>query len=108
MSRYAPSDSRRKSGSISLVFLLLFAAFTGVMALPAASASESGDLSIQATNFPLEDSWGSSWDPIQFNVSISNEGLQSLSNRGMWWYVCQGEVEASIGKSNFDYRGSFS
>ena len=108
MSRYAPSDSRRKSGSISLVFLLLFASFTGLLTIPAVSASESGDLSIQATNFPLEDSWGSSWDPIQFNVSISNEGLQSISNRGMWWYVCEGEVEASICKSNFDDRGSFS
>ncbi|MDE0870063.1 MAG: hypothetical protein OSA21_07105 [Candidatus Poseidoniaceae archaeon] len=68
MSRYAPSDSGRKSGCISLVFLLLFASFTGLLTLPTVAAAESGDLSIQATNSPLEDSWGSSWDPIQFNT----------------------------------------
>ena len=108
MSRYAPSDSGRKSGSISLVFILLFASYTGLLTLPNAAAAESGDLSIQASNTPLEDSWGSSWDPIQFNTTISNQGLQSIANRGMKWYVCEGEVEASVCKSDYDARGSFS
>jgi hypothetical protein len=89
MSRYAPSDSSRKSGSISLVFLLLFASFTGLLTLPTAVAAESGDLSLQATNSPLEESWGSSWDTIQFNTTISNQGLQSIANRGLKWYVCE-------------------
>ena len=108
MSRYAPSDSRRKSGSISLVFLLLFASFTGLLTIPIVSASESGDLAILGTNHPLEDSWGSSWDTILFNTTISNQGLQSIANRGMRWYVCEGEVDSSICKSNYDERGSFS
>ena len=108
MSRYAPSNSSRKSGSISLVFLLLFASFTGLLTIPSAIASESGDLAIQATNAPLSDSWGSSWDPIVFNTTISNQGLQSISNRVLWWYVCEGEIDTSICKSNFDERGSFS
>ena len=108
MSRYDPSNSSRKSGSISLVFLLLFASFTGLLTIPSAIASESGDLAIQATNAPLSDSWGSSWDPIVFNTTISNQGLQSISNRVLWWYVCEGEIDTSICKSNFDERGSFS
>ena len=108
MSRYAPSDSRRKSGCISLVSILLFASFAGLLTIPSVAAAESGDLSIQATNTPLEDAWGSSWDPILFNVSISNQGLQSIANRGLWWYICEGEVETSICKSNYDDRGSFS
>jgi len=108
MSRYAPSDSRRKSGCISLVSLLLFASFAGLLTIPSVAATESGDLSIQATNTPLEDAWGSSWDPILFTASISNQGLQSVSNRALWWYVCEGDVETSICKSNYDDRGSFS
>lgn len=108
MSRYAPSDSSRKSESLSLVFILLFASFTGLLSLPIAAAAESGDLSIQATIEPLEDSWGSSWDSIEFNISISNQGLQSIANRALKWYVCEGEVETGICKSNFDDRGSFS
>ena len=107
MSHHAPSDSRRKSGSISLVLILLFASFTGLLTIPSAAAIESGDLSIQATNAPLEDAWGSSWDTVLFNTSIANQGLQSSTGRGLWWYVCEGEVETSICKSNYDDRGSF-
>ena len=108
MSRYAPRDSRRKCGSISLVFLLLIASFTGLLTLPSVAAAESGDLALQSSNSPLEDAWKSSWDPISFNVSIANEGLQSISNRILWWYACEGVVETSICKSNYDERGSFS
>ncbi len=107
MSRYAPSDSRLKSGSISLVFLLLFASFTGLLAVPNAKAVESGDLSIQMSNSPLEDSWNSAWDPIRFNASISNQGFQSIADRALWWYACEGEVDTSICKSTYDDRGSF-
>ena len=108
MSRYAPSDSRRKSGSISLVFLLLFASFTGLLTLPSAAASESGDLSIDTTNTPIEDSWISSWELVGFNLTITNQGLQPIPNRGLWWYVCEGEIETTICKSNYVERGSFS
>ena len=108
MSRYAPSDSKRKCGSISLVFLLLIASFTGLLTLPSVAASEPGDLAIKATNAPLENAWLSSWDPITFNVSIENEGLQSISNRGLWWYACEGVVDTAVCKSSYDERGSFS
>ena len=108
MSRYALGDSRRKYGSISLVFLLLFASFTGLLALPSVAAAEPGDLSIQTSNSPTEDSWASSWDPVNFNVSIENQGLQSISNRGMYWYACEGIIDTSVCKSNYDERGSFS
>ncbi len=108
MSRYAPRDSRRKCGSISLVFLLLIASFTGLLTLPSVAAAESGDLSLKSSNSPLEDAWLSSWDPISFNVTLENEGLQSISNRVLWWYACEGVIDTAICKSNFDERGSFS
>ena len=108
MSRNATSDSRRKSGSISLVSILLFASFAGLLTIPSAAAAESGNLTIQGTNTPLENSWGSSWEPIHFTTPISNQGLQAISNRALWWYVCEGEVDTSICKSNYDDRGSFS
>ena len=108
MSRYAPSNSRRKSESISLVFLLLFASFTGILTMPNAAAAETGDLSIQMSNAPLDESWGSAWDPILFNASISNQGLQTIADRALKWYVCAGDVGTSSCKSTFDDRGSFS
>ena len=108
MSRYAPRDSRRKCGSISLVFLLLIASFTGLLTLPSVAAVEPGDLSLKASNSPLEDAWLSSWDPISFNLTLENEGLQSISNRVLWWYACEGVVDTAVCKSNYDERGSFS
>ena len=108
MSRYAPRDSRRKCGSISLVFLLLIASFTGLLTLPSVAAVEPGDLSLKSSNSPLEDAWLSSWDPISFNLTIENEGLQSISNRVLWWYACEGVIDTAVCKSNFDERGSFS
>ena len=108
MSRYAPRDSKRKCGSISLVFLLLIASFTGLLTLPSVSAVEPGDLSLKASNSPLEDAWLSSWDPISFNLTLENEGLQSISNRVLWWYACEGVVDTAVCKSNYDERGSFS
>lgn len=108
MSRYAPRDSKRKCGSISLVFLLLIASFTGLLTLPSVAAAEPGDLSLKTSNSPLEDAWLSSWDPISFNVSLENEGLQSISNRVLWWYACEGVIDTAVCKSNFDERGSFS
>lgn len=108
MSRYAPRDSRRKCGSISLVFLLLIASFTGLLTLPSVAAVEPGDLSLKASNSPLEDAWLSSWDPISFNLTLENEGLQSISNRVLWWYACEGVIDTAVCKSNYDERGSFS
>ena len=108
MSRYAPRDSKRKCGSISLVFLLLIASFTGLLTLPSVAAVEPGDLSLKASNSPLEDAWLSSWDPISFNLTLENEGLQSISNRVLWWYACEGVVDTAVCKSNYDERGSFS
>ena len=108
MSRYAPRDSRRKCGSISLIFLLLIASFTGLLTLPSVAAVEPGDLSLKASNSPLEDAWLSSWDPISFNLTLENEGLQSISNRVLWWYACEGVVDTAVCKSNYDERGSFS
>lgn len=108
MSRRAVHESGRKSGSICFVLILLLASLSGLISLPGVSASESGDLGLVATNSPVEDSWGSSWENIRFNVTITNDGLQSIASRGLWWHVCEGEIDATNCKSNYDERGSFS
>ncbi len=89
-----------------MVALLLVASLTGILLVPAVSAAEPGDLAIQSTLNPVEDEWISSWDSILFTATVENQGLQDISNRAMWWYACEGEVDASICKSNYDERGS--
>ena len=108
MSRRAVDESGRKSGSICFVVLLLLASLTGLISLPGASANVSGDLALIGTNTPVEDSWGSSWENMNFNVTIANEGLQSIASRELRWYACQGEVDANSCKSNYLEVGSFS
>ena len=101
MSRRAVRESGRKSGSICFVLLLLLASLTGLISLPGASANVSGDLALIDTNSPVEDSWSSSWENINFNVTITNEGLQSITSRDLRWYACEGEVDVNSCKSNY-------
>ncbi|MBT6527099.1 MAG: hypothetical protein HOM04_01135, partial [Euryarchaeota archaeon] len=108
MSRRAVRESGRKSGSICFVVLLLLASLTGLISLPGASANVSGDLALIGTNSPVEDAWGSSWENINFNVTIANEGLQSVASRDLRWYACEGEVDVNSCKSNYVKFGSFS
>ena len=108
MSRHAEPESGRKECSFGFVALLLLASLTGLISLPAASADAQGDLSLDASVSPLEDSWGSSWDSMFFSATITNEGLQQSVNRALWWYVCEGDVVTSLCISSYDERGSFS
>ena len=91
-----------------MVFLLLLASLTGLVSLPATAAEESGDLGIIASLSPLDGSWGSSWDPLSFEATISNEGLGTSSNRVMKWFICDGEMDGPSCKSNPEATGSFS
>ena len=90
-----------------MVLLLLLASLTGLMTLPAASASESGDVALLETITPLPDSWGSSWDPMSFEVTVANQGLGTSTNRATKWYVCEGDVTGPVCKSAYDASGSF-
>ena len=108
MSRHAEPESGRKSGSFCFVALLLLASLTGLVSLPGASANAQGDLSLQATISPVEDSWRSSWETVFFSATIENQGLQQSVNRALWWYVCEGDVASSLCISTYDERGSFS
>ena len=56
MSRHAEPESGRKECSFGFVALLLLASLTGLISLPAASADAQGDLSLDASVSPLEDS----------------------------------------------------
>jgi len=108
MSNRTQQSSGQKTGSFSMVFLLLLASLTGLISLPATAAEESGDLGIMASLSPLDDSWASSWDPLSFEATISNQGLGTSSNRAMKWFVCEGDMTGPVCKSNADASGSFS
>ena len=103
--RTQPSSGQKTSG-LSMVLLLLLASLTGLMTLPAASASESGDVALIETISPLPDSWGSSWDPMSFEVTVANQGLGTSTNRATKWYVCEGDVTGPVCKSSYDARAA--
>ena len=90
-----------------MVFILLFASFAGLLSLPSAAASESGDLAITNSVYPTPDVWASSWDPIDFTATIENQGLGISTNRAIKWYACEGMLTGPACKSTPDASGSF-
>jgi len=83
----------KKKTSISLVFIMLFSAFSMLAYVPSASAVEQVDLAIVSGQTPVEDRFYSAFDPITFSVEVENQALSPLTNsRAMKWYVCEGDL----------------
>jgi len=81
----------KKKTSISLVFLMLFSAFSMLAYVPSAAAVEQIDLAIVSGQNPVEDRFYSAFDPITFTVEVENQALSPLTNtRTLKWYVCDG------------------
>jgi len=81
----------KKKTSISLVFLMLFSAFSMLAYVPSAAAVEQIDLAIVSGQTPIEDRFYSAFDPITFTAEIENQALSPLTNtRTLKWYVCDG------------------
>ncbi|MFL2949881.1 MAG: hypothetical protein ACJZ40_05825 [Candidatus Poseidoniaceae archaeon] len=108
MSNRMQGPHGQKTGSLSMVLLLLFASLAGLVSLPVATANESGDVAILDSVSPLNNSWGSSWDPMTFTITVQNQGLGTSQNRITNWFVCAGDVTAPVCKSTPDASGSFS
>ena len=108
MSNRTQGTSGQKTGSLSMVLLLLLASFAGLASLPMSGATESGDVAILGTVSPTSDSWSSSWDPVTFEITVENQGLGTSTNRATKWYVCLGDMLGSVCKSSPDESGSFS
>lgn len=58
---------------------------------PSSEAAAGGDLGINTSAYPLEDSWIAAYDSILFQVEIENfHASPSSSGRVLDWYVCEG------------------
>jgi len=95
----------QKTG-IGLVFILLFSALGTMAMAPLAAANPNQSLGVVGASQPAEDAWFSSFDNIEFSVDIYNyAGTSAGLNRGMSWYVCEGDIASSLCKSNYDEKG---
>ena len=65
----------KKKTSFSLVFLMLFSAFSMLAYVPSAAAVEQIDLAIVSGQTPVEDRFYSAFDPITFTVEVENQAL---------------------------------
>ncbi len=91
---------------LGLVFLLLFSTLGTLAVTPSASANSSQSLGIASASQPDETKWYSSFGNIEFTVEIYNyAGAPAGLNRGMAWYVCEGDVTSSACKSNYEEKG---
>ena len=88
MSNRTQPQGGQKKGSFTMVAVLMFASFTGLLTIPAASAAEPGDLALVGSQNPTPDMWASSWDPIEFTATLENQGLGTSINRALKWYAC--------------------
>ncbi len=107
MSNRTQPQGGQKKASFSMVAVLLFASFTGLLTIPAASAAEPGDLALLESKNPISDTWASSWDPIEFTATLENQGLGTSINRALKWYACEGVMTGPVCKSSPDASGSF-
>lgn len=63
---------------------------------PTASAMVSGDYEITSSIVPLEDEYISSWDPIFFEINITNSGFFfNTETRIVEWFICEGELDVN-------------
>ena len=97
MSRaYAVSDNGSTKSSIGLVALLILSSLGSIQLAPTASASVSGDYEITASISPLPGDYISAWDPVYFEVEVTNSGFFFNSQtRSIEWFVCEGDLDES-------------
>jgi hypothetical protein len=91
---------------IGLVFLLLFSTLGTLAVTPSASANSNQSLGIVSASEPDQTKWYSSFESIDFTIEIYNyAGAAAGLNRGMSWYVCEGDVSSSVCKSGYEEKG---
>ena len=101
----ADSDYGSSRSSIGLVSLLILSSLGAVLMAPTASASVSGDYEISASLSPLPGDYMSAWDPVYFEVEVTNSGFfYNTQTRSIEWFVCEGiQDETSCYNDREDY-----
>lgn len=110
MSRAIAVESTGLAGkSIALIFVMLISSFSGLLMAPTASAMVSGDYEITSSIIPLEGESISSWDPIFFEMNITNSGFFfNTETRIIEWFICEGELDVNSCISANEDSGSMS
>jgi len=108
MSRAIAVESTGLAGkSIALIFVMLISSFSGLLMAPTASAMVSGDYEITSSIIPLEGEYISSWDPIFFELNITNSGFFfNTEARIVEWFICEGELDVNSCISTKEDSGS--
>jgi len=90
-SAHAVSGNGSSRKSIGLAALLMISSLVGVMLVPTAAATVSGDYEITASISPKPGDYISAWDPIFIEVEVTNSGFFFNSQaRSIEWFVCEG------------------
>lgn len=90
-SAYAVPNKASSKKSLSLVAILLLSTLGGIIFTPTASATVSGDYEITSTIYPMDNLTMSSWDPITFQVQVTNSGFfYNTQARPIEWFTCEG------------------
>ena len=88
-----------KNGSkraLSIVILMLFSLFAGVISVQTVAATAPGNLAISSPISPLEGGNYSRYDSIQMKVEVWNKDIVPLvDSRTIRWYACSGDHAAA-------------
>jgi len=88
-----------KNGSksaLSIVILMLFSLFAGVISVQTVAATAAGDLALISPESPLEDGNYSKYDSIPMKIEVWNKDIVPLSgSRTIRWYACFGDYVTS-------------
>jgi hypothetical protein len=88
-----------KNGSksaFSIVILMLFSLFAGVISVQTVAATAPGNLAISSPISPLEGGNYSRYDSIQMKVEVWNKDIVPLvDSRTIRWYACSGDHAAA-------------
>lgn len=104
-SAHAVSSNGSSRRSIGLAALLMVSSLAGIMFVPTAAASVSGDYEITASISPMPGDFITAWDPITLEVEVTNTGFfYNTQTRSIEWFVCEGiQDETSCYNDRDDY-----
>jgi hypothetical protein len=99
MNGASATNAISKNGSksaLSIVILMLFSLFAGVISVQTVAATASGDLALSSPESPLEGGNYSRYDSIPMKIEVWNKDIVALSGaRSLRWYACSGDHVAS-------------
>ena len=94
----------RSPKALILVLGLLISGFSGIVSLPVASASLSGDVAVISGSTPIQGANYSHWDLIQPSVIVQNLGSTTTSSKPLKWTTCAGDFVTTLCSGGSDQK----